>query len=234
MSGLVQDLRYGLRLLGRNPGTTAVAVLSLALAIGPNSMLFSVVDRVFLRPTTVDGIENVYAVHIKTTQANVYRNLTFADLPQYESALDGLADCIAASGHAAFLGGSAGAPEVIGQSAVSGNYFAVFGSHAALGRTLVESDQRYEGAPPVYLGNSLWQRRFSSDPDIVGKNIIISFQPYRVVGVAPPDYRLPMQHLIPADIWTPLTAEDPRSRGRLILDLTIRLRPGVHREQAEA
>ncbi len=62
MSGFLQDLRYALRLFGRNPGTTAVAVLSLALAIGPNSMLFSVVDRMFLRPTTMEGIENVYFV----------------------------------------------------------------------------------------------------------------------------------------------------------------------------
>jgi predicted permease len=234
MSGLLQDLRYALRLFGRNPGTTAVAVLSLALAIGPNSMLFSVVDRIFLRPTTVDGIENVYSVYLKTAQADVYQNPTYADLSQYQSALDGLADCIAASGHSAFLGGNAGAPEAIGQSAVSGNYFTAFGSHAALGRTLVESDQHYEGAPPAYLGNSLWQRRFSSDPDIVGKNIIISFQPYRVVGVAPPDYRPPMQHLVPPDIWTPLSAEDPRGRGKLIIDLTLRIHPGAHREQVEA
>ncbi|MDR3698221.1 MAG: ADOP family duplicated permease [Candidatus Sulfopaludibacter sp.] len=234
MSGLLQDLRYALRLFGRNPGTTAVAVLSLALAIGPNSMLFSVVDRMFLRPTTVEGIENVYFVYLKTAQAGVYQNPTYADLPQYQSALDGLADCIAQSGHGAIVGGGAGAPEVVGQSAVSGNYFTALGSRAALGRTLVEFDQRYEGAPPAYISNSLWQRRYSSDPDIVGKNIIISYQLHRVVGVAPPDYRPPIQSLIGGDIWTPLTAEDPRFRAKLTVSLTVRLRPGVHREQVEA
>jgi putative ABC transport system permease protein len=234
MSGLLQDLRYALRLFGRNPGTTAVAVLSLALAIGPNSMLFSVVDRMFLRPATVEGIENVYFVYLKATQAGVYPNPTYSDLPQYQSALDGLADCIASSGHGAILGGGAGAPEAVGQSAVSGNYFTALGSRAALGRTLIESDQRYEGAPPAYISNSLWQRRYSSDPDIVGKNIIVSFQPYRVVGVAPPDYRPPIQSLIGGDIWTPLTAEDPRSRAKLTVSLSVRLRPGVHREQVEA
>ena len=71
------------------PGRTAVAVLSLALAIGPNSMLFSVVDRMFLR-TTVEGIENVYFVYLKTTQAGVYQNPTYADFPQYQSALTAL------------------------------------------------------------------------------------------------------------------------------------------------
>jgi predicted permease len=234
MSGLRQDLRYTLRLFARNPGTTAVAVLSLALAIGPNSMLFSVVDRMFLRPSTVEGIENVFFVYLKTAQSDVWRNPTYADLSQYQSALDGLADCIAASGHGAILGGGAGASEAVGQSAVSGNYFTVFGSRAALGRTLVESDQRYQGEPPVYLSNSLWQRRFSSDPDIVRKKIIIGFQPYRVVGVAPPDFRPPIQSLVPGDIWTPLTAEDPRFRAKLAVTLSVRLRPGVHREQVEA
>jgi predicted permease len=234
MSGLLQDLGYALRLFARNPGTTAVAVLSLALAIGPNSMLFSVVDRTFLRPTTVEGVENVYFVYLKTTQADVWQNPAYADLPQYQSALDGLADCIAESGHGVILSGGAGAPEAVSQSAVSGNYFTAFGSHAALGRTLVESDQRFEGAPPVYLSNSLWQRRFSADPEIVSKNIIISFQTYRVVGVAPPDFRPPTQHLVPNDIWVPLTSEDPRGRAKLTVDLTVRLRPEVHRQQVEA
>src|SRR5215471_1754799 len=234
MSGLLQDLRYALRLFGRNPGTTAVAVLSLALAIGPNSMLFSVVDRMFFRPATVEGIENVYFVYLKTTQAGVYQSAAYSDLPQYQSALDGLADCIASSGHGGILSGGAGAPEVVGQSAVSGNYFTALGSRAALGRTLIESDERYEGVPPAYISNSLWQRRYSSDPDIVGKNIVIGFQPYRVVGVAPPDYRPPIQSLIAGDIWTTLTAEDPRSRAKLAVSLTIHLRPGVHREQVEA
>ena len=103
----------------------------LALAISPNSMLFSVVDRMFLCTTTVEGIENVYFVYLKTTQAGVYQNPTYADFPQYQSALDGLADCIASSGHGAILGGGAGAPEAVGQSAVSGNYFTALGAGRA-------------------------------------------------------------------------------------------------------
>ena len=231
MPGVLQDLRYAVRLLARNSGTTAVAVLSLALAIGPNSLLFSVVDRFWLRPTTVEGIENVYFVYLKTPQADVWKTPAFRDYPKYQSALQGLADCIAESNHGAILSSGSQPSEVVVQGAVSGSYFTAFGARAAIGRTLTEADERFAGDPPVYLGNSLWRRRFGADPGIVGRNIKLGFRTYRVVGVAPNDFRPPMQGIIPLDLWTPLSSEDQRALSTV--NLTLRLRPGAHREQVE-
>ncbi len=133
-----------------------------------------------------------------------------------------------------------GANQLVFVDLVSDNYFRVLGVRAAVGRMLVESDARFEGTPPVVLTYSLWQRKFGGAADIVGKTIMLQFQPCHVVGVAPRDLLAPSQHLISNDAWAPMNAatllggrQGMTQRGKGIVDITLRLRHGVSRQQAE-
>jgi predicted permease len=239
---LWQDTRYALRMFARNPGTTAVAVLSLALAIGPNAALFSVVDRVLLRPVTVQGSSRMFFLSVKTGRRDVWEDTSYPDFLDYQTRGRGVGDFIATAGYNVTLDVN-GAREIVPMEMVSANYFQVLGLRAAVGRTLVESDARFQGAPPVMLSYSLWQRRFGGAADILGKTIMLYFQPVHVVGVAPRDFREPMRGMLPHDVWAPLSAGsvwDKRSlegmmqRGKWPVAVTVRLRDGVNRQQAEA
>jgi predicted permease len=238
---LWQDARYALRMFGKNPGTTAVAVLSFALAIGTNATLFSVVDRMFLRPVTVQGSSRMFFLSTKGDRQNVWEYPSYPDFLDYQAGGRAVADFTASVGQAVTVSVN-GANELVPMEMVSENYFRVLGVRAAVGRTIEESDARFEGAPPVMLSYSLWQRKFGGAADIVGKTIMLWSQPAYVVGVAPRRFREPMQHMLPNDVWGPLSAgsawdknyrEGMMQRGKWMVDVTVRLRNGVSRQQAE-
>jgi predicted permease len=236
---LWKDARYALRMFAKNPGTTAVAVLSLALAIGPNATLFSVVDRLFLRPVTVQGSSEIYFLYPKADRAGRSEIPSYPDFLDYQARGRGVADFIANSGRGVTVNVN-GANQLVFVDLVSDNYFQVLGVRAAVGRMLVESDARFEGVPPLALSYSLWQRKFGGAADIVGKTIMLQFQPCYVVGVAPRDFLEPSQHLTSNDAWAPINAatllggrQGMTQRGKGFVDITLRLRPGVSRQQAE-
>jgi MacB-like periplasmic core domain len=225
---LLQDGRYAFRMFAKNPGTTIVAVLSLALAMGPNATLFSVVDRVFLRPVTVQGGSQIFFLSVRSDREKRLENPSYPDFLDYEARAAAVADFIASSGYGMLLSVN-GVNEPVSLEMVSENYFRVLGVRAAVGRTLVETDARFEGAPPVVLSYSLWQRKFAGVGDIVGKTIMLQFRPFHVIGVAPRDFREPMQHMVPTDVWVPLSAgsvwdkaarEDLMLRGKRSIDVT--------------
>ena len=241
LEGLWQDGCYALRMFAKNPGATSVAAISLALAIGPNAALFGVVDRVLLRPVTVPGVSQMFFLSVKGERNGVWENLSYPDFLDYQSGGHGIADCIASDSYEMMLGVD-GVNEPVSMEMVSENYFPVLGVRAALDRTLIERDARFEGATPVMLSYSLWQRRFGGASDIVGKTVTLGFQPSRVVGVALRDFREPTLHR-PFDVWIPLSAAplvDQRTRevlaraGPRRLDVTVRLRDGVSQRQAES
>ena len=239
LEDLWKDLRYALRMFAKNPGTTAVAVLSLALAIGPNATLFTVVDRMFLRPITVQGSSQIFFLYPKADRANKAESPSYPDFLDYQTRGRGVAEFIAGTGRGVTVNVN-GANQLVFVDLVSDNYFQVLGVRAAVGRMLVESDARFEGAPPVMLSYSLWQRRFGGAADIVGKTIMLQFQPCHVVGVAPRDFLAPSQHLTSNDAWAPMNAatllggrEGMTQRGKGTVDITLRLRHGVSRQQAE-
>ncbi len=241
LEDLWQDARYALRMFAKNPGTTAVAVLSLALAIGPNATLFTVVDRMFLRPVTVQGSSQIFFLFPKAGRANESVSPSYPDFLDYQARGRDVADFIAGYGRGVMLNVN-GANELVFMNMVSDNYFPVLGVRAAVGRMLVEDDARFKGAPPVVLSYSLWQRKFGGAADIAGKTIMFQFQPYYVVGVAPRDFLEPSQHLVPNDAWAPMSMafhldkagrEGLMLRGKRTVDITVRLRPGVNRQQAE-
>jgi putative ABC transport system permease protein len=181
MQTLWQDLRYGARMLLKNPGFTLIAVITLALGIGANTAIFSVVNAVLLRPLPYQEPERLVAFRSN------------------ESVLD-LADVKAWNQSFAEIGGETQVPldytgggEPVRWSAglVTGGFFRTLGAQPLLGRVITEEDDRRGGPFVVVLGHAMWQRQFGGDPGVVGKTIMLSGNSYAVVGVMPPDFKSP-------------------------------------------
>ncbi|HVT16274.1 MAG TPA: ABC transporter permease [Thermoanaerobaculia bacterium] len=245
MFELWQDLRYGFRLLVKYPRVSAWAVLSLALGVGANSAIFSLVDGLLLRPLPVADPGRLVAVY--GTDEKDSGNLSFYPL-SYPNFLDLRDDNTSLSGLFAFrrhrlsFADGRGEPELVTGQIVSTNYFAVLGVHPALGQTFTPgADRAMGGDPLVVLGHGLWQRRFGSDARIVGRNLRLNGQAFKVLGVAAPGFR-GTQLISPAEFWVPMTLFKSLSPRANVMDqrewqmfLAMgRLRPGVSIAQAQA
>jgi len=232
MRALVQDLRYGLRMLARNPGFAAVAVIALALGIGANTAIFSVVNGVLLRPLPYQQPDRLMELSERTpdfqTMSVAYPN--YVDWRKQSHSFEGLA---------AFrwddydiTGG--GQPEHLDAKMVSANFFHVLGIHPVLGRDFDARTDRLGAAPVAMIGGGLWSRRFGSSPTVVGRQLMLSGRSYTVVGVVPADFQLYGK----ADVYTLLEQWDEvmaRSRemhpGMFVVG---RLKPGVAQGQAQS
>ena len=178
MESLVQDMRYGLRMLRKNPGFTLVAVLSLGLGIGANTTIFTLVNAVLLRPVPVREVDRLAAV-FTTDERN--RGDLFAFMPvsrpnfqDYRDQNDVFEGMAATQGVGVSLSGS-GEPEQIFGLMVTGNYFSLLGVPMQLGRGFLPEEDRTPGTHPVVvLSDGLWKRRFAADPRIVGKTITLN------------------------------------------------------------
>jgi predicted permease len=177
---LLRDLRYGLRGLVSRPGFTAAAVLTLALGIGANTAIFSLVNAVLLQRLPIRDSQRV--VHVNGAGGNVLSYPEYADLRDHQASFDGLA---AWGGILASLNDGGGA-ELVQGLIVTGNYFEVLGVRPALGRLIAASDDVTPGAHPVaVLDHALWRSRFASRPDVVGSELRLNGQRFTIVGVAP-------------------------------------------------
>jgi predicted permease len=202
LDSILQDVRYGLRILGRSPGFSAIAILSLAIGIGSSAAVFSLADGVLFRPLAVRDPHGL--VVIKWTSGQVF---PFSSLNGYGQQNDaGLAstsfsyaayDAFRSSGHLDVLGfadldrvnvGIDGHAEVGTAHAVSGNYFDVLGVVPALGRPILAADDRDEASPAAVISHRLWQRRFGGAPDVVGRTLILNSVPFTIAGVAPSSF----------------------------------------------
>ncbi|MBZ5624468.1 MAG: ABC transporter permease [Acidobacteriia bacterium] len=202
MSVLWNDLRFALRMFLRNPGTSAVAVLSLALAIGPNATLFSVMDRLILKPPPVKGLSQLFLLTVRTDAGR--ETPSYPDYLDYQAAAGAAADLIGYEGHGAILNAN-GQQDILLLHIVTENYFPVLGVKAAAGRTLLESDRQFQGEPPVMISYSLWQRKFGGNPAIVGQTVLLNNRGFFVAGVAPRGFRAPGLGP-PVDLWLPIGA----------------------------
>ena len=186
-----QDLRYGLQTLRRNPGFTAVAVLSLALGIGANTAIFSLMDAVLLKMLPVKNPGQLFFLE----RAGVRRDrkegsgLSYAFFEQMRSQRETIAGVCAfgSSGRVNLV--VDGQAEVAQGQLVSGGFFATLGVNALLGRALTEDDDKIPGGHPVaVISYNYWQRRFARDPVIVGKSVALYGHPFTIIGVTPPDF----------------------------------------------
>jgi len=237
MQSLLQDLRFALRQLRRNPGFTLVAVLTLTLGIGANTAIFSVIDAVLLKPLPYPDAKRLVTVY-ELDARHENDVLAAADVASYASEPH-LFESLAAYRSSPFTLTGQDLPERVEGAVVSADFFRVLGVPAKLGRTLLPDLDKAGSALTAVLSNTVWKRRFGGDPTIVGKIIDIDGEPYTVVGVMPEGFAFPAE----TEMWAaskfsvpphPLTPNtDPSaSRDRHYLEVVGRLAPGVSIEQA--
>ena len=237
MAAWRQDQIYAFRRLSKSPGFAAAAVVSIALGIGANSTIFSMVSRFILRPAPVGDPSTLMALH--TTRrgecCNQFTWPLFTDLREQSRSFSGLAayyELIPAS-----IGGN-GDPERVWGQATTANFFDVAQLHMTLGRGFIRGEERL---PVIVLGYRLWLRRFGADPNIARKAVTLSGRPFQVVGVAPPLFH-GLDQILDTQFWVPLDNTDQllphtsnfTSRNYNWLAVTGRLRSGVTLEQAAA
>jgi putative ABC transport system permease protein len=228
---MLQDLRYGVRILWKNPGFTIVAVLTLALGIGANTAIFSVVNAVLLRPLPYPKAAELVTIY--NTQGSESRwpfsPEAYLDLKSRNSVFTDVA-AISNKGWPVNLTG-AGDPERLQGYLVSANLFPMLGIAAVQGRTFFNEEDRPGANHVVVLSHQLWQQRFSADPRLIGQSLTLNGESYTVVGVMPADFRL----FAKTDVWSPLgfTAADERDPAGY-LEVLARRRSGVTIEQAGA
>ena len=228
IADLWQDLRYGARMLLKQPGFSLIAMLTLALGIGANTAMFSVVNAVLLRPVPFPEPERLMLLVDGKAPANfagadvrdlALQNRSFAQLGAYTIATFNLA------------GGSV--PEHVNGARVSAGLLPTLGVQPLYGRNLTAEEDREGGAKVVLLGHGVWQRQFGADPNVVGRAISLDEQSYTVIGVLPPGLNFPSDK----ELFVPLalSARDLTSYFTpFFITLTARLMPGVTRPQADA
>jgi predicted permease len=234
MGTLWQDLRYGARMLWKNPGFTGVAVVVLALGIGANTTIFSLINGLLLRPLSgVEAPENLAAVYTSDYSSGRYGSSSYPDYISFRDGADAFEALAAYEGAAASLTGNDEPQRLRGQS-VTGNFFQVLGVGAALGRTLLPEDESTaSGNPVVVISHNLWQRRFNSDPSIINSTINLDGRAHTVVGVAAETFR-GLHMGLPLEFWRPLIppANEANARGNRGLEIVGRLKEGFTPEQA--
>jgi len=252
MQTFLSDLQLAFRLLGKKPGFTAVAVLTLALGIAINASMFSLVSAFLLRRPPVRDPERIVVVSSVNPNPVFHPDAAAVSLPNYlawreanqvfgeTAASDEYRSVNLTEGSSAVEGSSTtGAttaePEVLQSAAVSSNYFSLLGVSAQLGRTFLDGEDQPGHDHIVILSHDLWERRFGSDSTIVGRTIRLNRENYTVVGVMPANFRL-MGFL--AQLWTPLVLSPADQTAAARKDRSLRffgrLKPGVTLEQARA
>jgi putative ABC transport system permease protein len=234
MGAFRQDCRYALRVLARQPGVTAVAVLTLALGIGANSAIFSAVNAILLRPLPYDDPDRLVTIWESRPAEGVIDNVAspadVLDWARMNSTFEAMA---AMTATAVDLTGS-GEPEKYFAGAVSPPFFDILRVRPILGRTF-RAEEGIIGKPRVVmLGHRLWSTRFGSDRAIVGRTLTLNGNPFEVVGVLPASFEFPDDTL---ELWTPLQMEgapQPLSRVSHQFFVYGRLKPGVSLQQARA
>ncbi len=204
---LLNDLRYSFRSLAKNPIFTLIAIFSLALGIGANTTIFSIVNAVFLNPLPVMNASELAAVYT-VDETNPTLGLTALSFPNYEDYRDQnqVFETLAAWGGfpapASLLIGEE--PQQVFVEIVSGNFFETLGVVPALGRFILPEEDRAEGASPVaVLSHTLWSQRFGEDPAIVGRTVLMNGHSYDVIGVAKEGFK-GVNSLFSPDVWVPL------------------------------
>lgn len=240
MRTLWQDLRFALRILAKSPGFTAVVVLSLALGIGANTTIFSLINAALFKPLP----------RVKEPDRLVWFRApaSYPDYEDFRDQNDVFSGISSLSGTREISLSRDGQPELVKGEFVSANYFSVLGVDVSTGRAfLPEEDRIADAQPVVVLSHGLWRRRFGGDPNLIGGSVNLNGLSFTVIGVAPPGFVGAEVH-IPRDLWAPMAiyprlppagkgATDPnplRNRGMYWLNLVARLKPGVTRVQAQA
>ena len=232
MTSLWQDLRYGFRVLLKKPGFTLIAVITLAIGIGANTAIFSVVNAVLLRPLPYPESDQLAWVWADNRGEGISEDIAswpnFVDWRAQNRVFEGMAGVRDQK----FNLTRAGEPEELRGASVSANFFELMRSSVARGRGFSADEEQQGSDLVVVIGHHLWQRRFGGDPNIVGQRLSLDGQSYNIIGVMPPGFQFPNK----SELWKPLVADAQvrGNRGIFWLPVIGRLKPGVTRAQAQA
>ena len=241
MKDFWQDVRYGIRMLAKSPAFTIIAILTLAVGIGANVAVFSVVNTFLLSPLPVKDPGRLVVVANSTNGYQDPHELSNPDLKDFEAQSDSFSDVTAFLINFAGLSADNRSERVLVTYA-KGNYFSALGLQPVLGRMFLPSEGETPGADPIIvLGYSYWQRRFNGDPSIVGKSVNLNGHPVTIVGVAPKGF-FGTFFIVESNIYAPLamlpsgpdTAKILTDRDERQLRVLAHLKPGVTAEQARA
>ncbi len=219
MESWIQDLKYGLRTLANKPAFTAVAVLSLALGIGANTAIFTVINAVFLHPLAIEDparVVEVFTRDTKTVQTGNF-NLTPTSLQNFEDYRDQQKACSAIAAYFPFglqwtrKGETEGLPGMM----TTANYFDVLGMRPFRGRFFSPDEDIKPSAAVAVLSHSVWSSRFDSDADVAGKTIVLDGLPFTIIGVAPPGFKGTASLAGPDRVWVPFGTRDRLLVGQI-------------------
>jgi len=236
MRTLTQDLKYGLRMLAKNPGFTAVAVLTLALGIGANTAIFSVVNGVLLNPLPYPEPSQLVTLH-ESKPNFPYGSISYPNFRDWQKENHTFSSIAVASGYGFTLTG-AGEPERARAEFVSSDFFPLLGVKPLMGRTFAPGEDEIGAAPIALLSAGFWQRKFGSSRDILGKALILDGRSYTIVGVIPSSFDLLLKSFSPKEVYIPIGQWDHHGLKIREAGLGIhgigRLKPGVTLQQARA
>ncbi len=245
MQTLWQDLRYGARMLRKQPGFTLIAVLTLALGIGANTAIFSLINTILLRPLPVAEPQQVVTVNLSGANGEMatFSYPTYRDVRDRNDVLSGLAAHRPAPIGLSREGGQANDNERVWGFLVTGNYFSLLGVNAVVGRVFTAEEDRAPLTSPIaVLGYGYWQRRFAADPNVVGQTILLNGRRFTIIGVAPEGFT-GTELLFKPELFVPSQMQDwiePGNGGSLNQRgsgqwfVTGRLKSGVTPAQAQA
>src|SRR5438105_3368560 len=226
---LWQDVQYAVRMLVKNPGFTAVSVVALALGIGANTAIFSVVNAVLLRPLPFRDPDKL--VYVLRTQPPIMRGpVSRPDFTEWRAQQKVFQD-VAAFYYKAYNLTDLDESRRVGGARVTGSFFSLFGVAPARGRYFLPAEDEAGGGHVAVISYGMWRRDFGGDSKLVGREIRLNGAPYTVVGVAPPCFNFPER----IDVWTPaVLAEDKSQRGSNYLKVIARLKDAASVAQAQA
>jgi len=239
---MLQDIRWAVRLALRHRALTSVIVVSLALGIGANTTMFTVINAVFFRPLPVHDPERLVQVFTVMPKSVAYQSLSLANYRDFRDHVSELSGLAAWRGLGVNMVGGA-EPLSIGGQLVTGNYFQTLGLEAASGRTFtVDEDKTAAEAAVMVISDSLWKRGFGADPSAIGKAVTLNRVPFTIIGVMPPGFK-GLQTLGSVDFWAPLAMHEQlltgdveqsffTTRAALAFQVIGRMQPGASLEQA--
>jgi putative ABC transport system permease protein len=238
MNTILGDIRYAFRMLLKSPAFTLIAVVALALGIGANAAIFSVVNAVLLRPLPYKAPDALVWLWGTNPQNDIAKETAsypdFNDWRQQAQSFSGIA---AFANSAAILGGGDGEPERVRSAVTVGDLFSVLGVEPMIGRKFLAEENEEGKNRVVLLSHALWQRRFGGDARIVGSQITVNNNQHTVVGVLPPSFQDPVPGATkPVELWVPLapTQQMQQARRNDFLNVAARLKAGVTLQQAQA
>src|SRR5262245_989098 len=245
VENVLQDVRYGLRMLAKNPGFTTVAALTLALGIGANTAIFSVVSAVLFRPLPYEDPDRLVTLwELKVEVGDEQNPPSAADIVDWRADSRSFEGIALYNGHGQFNLSGNESPERVAGASVSANLFEILRVSPRLGAAFTAGQDQPGLNQVVILSDGLWRRRYGQDPDIVGETITINGSTFDVVGVMPPGFQFPgdtgtilgVYFDPPAELWVPLglSSREWQRRSDHYLEAIARLKPGVRPDQARA